>query len=198
MIPDIWMLVKSSNGVWAIGSAGFIFFWRYRSTLRRICILLFSIASVQTKFEFPMWNKHDLNSISYHLCMTKIWDIRYNYHTCPKKDRDVKLKTTTKTNELPMRPVSGKVWLVSRSMEDSVRSSLDKGGKDTQLLYVLWSLYCGMLFLKLSCIYEIFAPYMYFWTTILSLRKVISAIIWIWFLSLWLEIQHNSSRHSIQ
>jgi hypothetical protein len=76
-----------------------------------------------------------------------------------------------------MRPVSSKVWPASWFMEDSVRSGFDKGEKDTRLSYVLGSLYCGELFLKLYCMYEIFTPYMYSWTTILSLRKVISAII---------------------
>jgi hypothetical protein len=38
------------------------------------------------------------------------------------------------------------------------------------------SLLWGIVF-KLSCMYGIFAPYMYSWTTISSLRKVISAII---------------------
>jgi hypothetical protein len=47
--------------------------------------------------------KHDLNSVSYHLCTTEIGDVRYIYRTCPKKGRGVELKTTTKTNELPMR-----------------------------------------------------------------------------------------------
>jgi hypothetical protein len=55
----------------------------------------------------------------------------------PQKDGDVKLKTTTKTNELPMRSVPGEVWPTSRSMEDSVRFGLDKGGKDTRLSYVI-------------------------------------------------------------
>jgi hypothetical protein len=49
----------------------------------------------------------------------------------PKKGGDVKLKTTIKINELPMQPVSGEVWPTSWSMEDSVRSGFDKGGKDT-------------------------------------------------------------------
>jgi hypothetical protein len=53
--------------------------------------------------------KHDLNSVSYHLCTTEIGDVRYIYRTCPKKGRGVELKTTTKTNELPMRPMFGKV-----------------------------------------------------------------------------------------
>jgi hypothetical protein len=92
-------------------------------------------------------------------------------------------------HELPMRPLSGEVWPTSRSMEDSVRSSFDKRGKDTRHSYVLASLYCGMLFLKLSCMYGIFTPYMYSWIAISSLRKVISAIIWIWILSIRLETQ---------
>jgi hypothetical protein len=74
--------------------------------------------------------KHDLNSVSYHLCTTEIGDVRYIYRTCPKKGRDVEFKTTTKRNELPIWPVSGEVWPASRSMEDSVRSSFNKGGKD--------------------------------------------------------------------
>jgi hypothetical protein len=86
--------------------------------------------------------KHGLNSVSYHLCPTKIGDARYIYHTCLKKGGDVKLKTTTKINELPMWPVPCDPWPTSRSMEDSVRSGFFKGGKDTQLLYVLGSLYC--------------------------------------------------------
>jgi hypothetical protein len=69
----------------------------------------------------------------------------------------------------------------------SVRSGFDKGGKDTRHSYILASLYCGPLFLKLSCMYEFFAPYMYSWIAISLLRKVISAIIWIWLLSIWLE-----------
>jgi hypothetical protein len=80
-------------------------------------------------------------------------------------------------HELPMRPLSGEVWHASLSMEDSVRSSFDKEGKDTRHWYVLGSLYCGALFFKLSCMYGIFTPYMYSWTTISSLRKVIRAII---------------------
>jgi hypothetical protein len=194
------MLVKSSNGVRAIWSAGCIFlFWRYRSTFSWVCIRLFSSAPVQTKYELPMWNvrvwddastKHDLNYVSYHLCTTEIWEVRYIYRTCLKKSRDDKLKTTTKINELPMRPVFGEVCPVSRSMEASVRSSFDKGGKDTRQSYVLGSLYCGVWFLKLSCMYETFAPQIYNWTSISSLRKVINAIIWIWFLSIRLKIQH--------
>jgi hypothetical protein len=193
--------------------------------------------------------KHDLNSDSYHLCTTEIGDTRYIYRTCPKKGRDVELKTTTKTNELHMWPLSGEVWPTSRSMKDSMRSSFDKGGKDTifihigkpllwgmvfeivmhvwnfhtgnvfldnnfvvkesnkcyhlnliskhmirnttfmrciafnkggkdtWLSYVLGSLYCGALFLKLSCLYGTFTPDMYSWTAISSLRKVINAII---------------------
>jgi hypothetical protein len=81
--------------------------------------------------------KHDLNSVSYHLCTTEIRNARYVYCTCLKIGGDVKLETTTKINELPMRPVSGEVWPTSRSMEDSVRSGFDKEGKDTLLLYVL-------------------------------------------------------------
>jgi hypothetical protein len=54
-----------------------------------------------------------------------------------EKGEDVELKTTTKTNELPMRPVSSDVWPVSRSMEDNVRFDFVKGGKDTQLSYIL-------------------------------------------------------------
>jgi hypothetical protein len=49
----------------------------------------------------------------------------------------VELKTTTKTHDLPMRPVSGKVRPASWSLEDSVRSGLDKGGKETVISYVL-------------------------------------------------------------
>jgi hypothetical protein len=75
--------------------------------------------------------KHDLNYVSYHLCTTEIGDARYIYRTCLKKGGDVELKTTTKTNELPMRPVSSKVWPASWSMEDSVGSGFVKGGKDT-------------------------------------------------------------------
>jgi hypothetical protein len=41
----------------------------------------------------------------------------------------VELKTPTKTNGLPMRLVSGEVWPTSWSMEDSIRSSFDKGGE---------------------------------------------------------------------
>jgi hypothetical protein len=63
--------------------------------------------------------------------MTEIGDKRYIYRTCPKKGGDVELKTTTKTNELPMRPMSNKGWPVSWSMEENVRSSFDKGGNDT-------------------------------------------------------------------
>jgi hypothetical protein len=95
----------------------------------------------------------------------------------PKKGRDAKLKTTTKTNELPMRLVFGKVWPTLQSMEDIVRSDFNKGGNDTRLSYVLGSLYCGAWFLKLSCMYGTFAPEMYSWTAISSLRKVINAII---------------------
>jgi hypothetical protein len=120
--------------------------------------------------------KHDLNSVSYHLC-TEIGDKRYIYRTCLKKGGDVELKTTTKTNELPMRPVSGEVWPASQFMENSARSGFDKGGKDTQLSYVLGSLYCGAWFLKLSCMYGTFTREMYSWTAISSLRKVINAII---------------------
>jgi hypothetical protein len=65
-----------------------------------------------------------------------------------------------------MWPLSGDVWPTSRSMEDSVRSNFDKGGKDTRLSYILGSIYCGALFLKLSCMYGIFAPYMHYWTSI--------------------------------
>jgi hypothetical protein len=36
--------------------------------------------------------KHDLNSISYHLCTTEIGDARYIYHTCPKKVEMSRLK----------------------------------------------------------------------------------------------------------
>jgi hypothetical protein len=75
--------------------------------------------------------KHDLNSVSYHLCKTEIGDARYIYRTCPKKGGDVKLKNITETNELLMRSVSSEVWPASRSMEDNMRSGLDKGGKDT-------------------------------------------------------------------
>jgi hypothetical protein len=139
-----------------------------------------------------------LNSIGYHLCTTEIGDARYIYRTCLKKGGDVEFKTTIKTNELPMRPVSGEVWPASLSMKDSVRSGFNKGEKDTRLSYVLWSLYYRALFFRLSCMYGIFASYMYSWITISSLRKVISAIIWIWFLSIWLETQRNSRRHSIQ
>jgi hypothetical protein len=57
--------------------------------------------------------------------MTEIGDARYIYRTCLKKDRDVELKTTTKTIQLPMRPVSDDVWPTSRSIEDNVRSSFD-------------------------------------------------------------------------
>jgi hypothetical protein len=71
-----------------------------------------------------------------------------------------------------------------------------KEGKDTRLSHVLCSLYCGMLFLKLSCMYGIFIPYMYSWTEMMSSRKVINAIFWIWFLSIRLETQGNSRRHS--
>jgi hypothetical protein len=46
--------------------------------------------------------KHDLNSISYHLCTTEIGDARYIYCTYLKIGGDVELKTTTKTNELLM------------------------------------------------------------------------------------------------
>jgi hypothetical protein len=81
--------------------------------------------------------KHDLNSVSYHLCTTEIGDRKYIYRTCLKIGVDVELKTTTKTNELPMRHVSDVVWPVSRSMEDSVRSDFDKGGKETGFSYVL-------------------------------------------------------------
>jgi hypothetical protein len=97
--------------------------------------------------------KHDLNSVSYHLCPTEIGDVRYIYRTCPKKGGDVELKTTTKTNELPLRLVPYDPWHTSQSMEDSVRSNFFKGGKDTRLSYVLGSLYCGVWFLKLSCMY---------------------------------------------
>jgi hypothetical protein len=121
--------------------------------------------------------KHDLNSDSYHLCTTEIGDARYIYRTCPKKGRDVELKTTTKTNELPMWSLSGEVWPASRSMKDSMRSGFDKGGKDTRFSYILGSHYCGAWFLKLSCMYGTFTPEMYSWTIILSLRKVINAII---------------------
>jgi hypothetical protein len=69
--------------------------------------------------------KHDLNFVSYHLCMIEIRDARYIYRTCPKKDQDVELKTTTKTIQLPMRLVSDDVWPTSRSIEDSVRSGFD-------------------------------------------------------------------------
>jgi hypothetical protein len=69
--------------------------------------------------------------------MTEIGDVRYIYRTCPKIDGDVELKSTTKTNELPMRPMSGEVWLASRNMEDNVRSDFYKEGKDTHLSYVL-------------------------------------------------------------
>jgi hypothetical protein len=62
--------------------------------------------------------------------------------------------------------------------------------KDTQLSYVLRSLYCEALFLKFSCMCGTFATDMYSWTAISLLRKVINAIIWIWFLSIWLETQH--------
>jgi hypothetical protein len=55
----------------------------------------------------------------------------------PKKGGDVEFKTTTKTNELPMRLVSGEVWPASRSMEDSVRSDFIRIGKT-----LLW----GMVF----------------------------------------------------
>jgi hypothetical protein len=78
--------------------------------------------------------KHDLNFVSYHLCTTEIGDARYIYRICLKKGGDVKLKTTTKTNELPMQSVSDEVWLVSQSMEGSVRSNFD----DTRLSYVLY------------------------------------------------------------
>jgi hypothetical protein len=66
---------------------------------------------------------------------------------------------------------------LSLSMEDSMRSGFDKGGKDTRLSYILGSLYCGAWFLKLSCMYGTFAPKMYSWTAISSLRKVINGII---------------------
>jgi hypothetical protein len=46
--------------------------------------------------------KYGLNYAGYHLYPTEIGDARYIYHTCPKKGRDVELKTTTKINELPM------------------------------------------------------------------------------------------------
>jgi hypothetical protein len=88
-----------------------------------------------------------------------------------------------------MRPVSGEVWPASQFMENSVRSGFDKGGKDTQLSYVLGSLYCGAWFLKLSCMYGTFTREMYSWTAISSLRKVKNAIISIWFLSIQLETQ---------
>jgi hypothetical protein len=50
------------------------------------------------------------------------------------------------------------------------------------------SLLWGII-LKLSCMYKTFAPDMYTWTTISSLRKVINTIIWIWFLSIQLGTQ---------
>jgi hypothetical protein len=80
--------------------------------------------------------KHDVNSDSYHLCTTEIGDVVYIYHTCPIIDGDVELKTTTKTHELPIRPVSGEVCHVSWSMKDSVRSGFE-GGKETMISYVL-------------------------------------------------------------
>jgi hypothetical protein len=81
--------------------------------------------------------KHDLNSVIYHLCSTEIGETRYIYRTCPKIGGDVMLKTTIKTNELTMRPVSSEVWHASWSMEYSVRSGFDTGGKDTRLSYVV-------------------------------------------------------------
>jgi hypothetical protein len=77
-----------------------------------------------------------------------------------------------------MRPVPCDPWRTSWSMEDSVRSDFFKGGKDTRLSYVLGSLYYGGVVFKIIMhVYETFAPKMFSWTTILSLRKVINAII---------------------
>jgi hypothetical protein len=73
--------------------------------------------------------KHGLNSVSYHLCPTEIGDARYIYRTCLKISGDVKLKTTTKTNELHVQPVPYNPWPTLRSIENSVRSDFFKGGK---------------------------------------------------------------------
>jgi hypothetical protein len=122
--------------------------------------------------------KHGLNSVNYHLCLTEIGDTRYIYRTCPKKGGDVKLKTTTKTNELPMRPVPCDPWPTSRSMEDSVRSGFFKGGKCTCLFVRIGkSLLWGIVFEIIMHVYGTFAPKMYSWTIISLLRKVINAII---------------------
>jgi hypothetical protein len=95
-----------------------------------------------------------------------------------EKGADFELKTTTKINELPMRPVPYYPWPTSWSMEDSVRSGFFKGGKDTRLSYVLGSLYCGgMVFEIIKHVYGTFAPEMYSWTVISLLRKVINDII---------------------
>jgi hypothetical protein len=40
-------------------------------------------------------------------------------------------------SQLPMWSVSDEVWHASLSMEDSVGSGFDKGGKETGLSYVL-------------------------------------------------------------
>jgi hypothetical protein len=49
----------------------------------------------------------------------------------------VDFKTTIKTHELPMRPVSSEVWPALWSMEDSVRLGFDKGGKEIVISYIL-------------------------------------------------------------
>jgi hypothetical protein len=53
---------------------------------------------------------------------------------------------------------------------------LMKEGKDTRLSNVVCSLYCGVLHLKLACMYGIFIPYIFFWKVMMSSRKVINAI----------------------
>jgi hypothetical protein len=144
------MLVKSPNGIRALGYAGFNFlFWRYRSTLRQVCILLFLVHVHKQIMSYlcPMaeFQRHHKQTLIW-----TIWVIIY-----------VKIKTTTKKNELHVRPMSGEVLPASRSMEDNV-GLISMEGKDTWLSDVLSYLYCGTLHLKLDSMYGIFVLYMFF------------------------------------
>jgi hypothetical protein len=83
----------------------------------------------------------------------------WNYHAC--------MELYSWTTILPLRKVINAIiwiWFLSIRLETQyLRDGIafNKGGKDTRLSYILRSLYCGALFLKLSCMYEIFAPDMY-------------------------------------
>jgi hypothetical protein len=142
-----------------------------------ICICHFSSASLQTKYELPMSNvcfRGILNKPSFELSeLSSMSSLKpqqrqmsYLCSRCPMRYG---------LHRGPWKTTSGLILM--------------KEGKDTWLSDIVCTLYCGVLHLKLACMYGIFIPYMFFWKVMMSSRKVINAIFLIWFLSIWLETQ---------